>query len=62
MTFKIRAFELLEPDNHLLYADPLPMHKRHLLGKLIPVEIKVVMLMKPYFVKQGKHALITPKG
>lgn len=33
------AIRIIGADNHLLYADPLPMYKRSLLGKLIPREI-----------------------
>lgn len=33
------AIRVITADNHLLYADPLPMQKRHLVGKRIPPSV-----------------------
>lgn len=33
------AIRVIGAGNHLLYADPLPMHKRSLLGKKIPTDV-----------------------
>jgi diguanylate cyclase (GGDEF)-like protein/PAS domain S-box-containing protein len=56
------SIRVIGADNHLLYADPLPMHKRSLLGKRLPESIISDELDENIIRQQGYGHFLNEKG
>lgn len=56
------AIRIIGADNHLLYADPLPMYKRSLLGNPIPAEIINDSIDIDELIRTGSSRFKSQKG